>query len=402
MREWTKPKDLTEQVLRLWDKGRILAAKVTGEPLFPLSLRLHRPEAAAYSGSFEDVRKWIRTLEDGSRTKRGFGYDVEWSDVNHRQLGRNRIPRAVTLPTETDALKLIGRENEFLRFGQLLKATTNSFPDLLGWLARKPLMALDHAADWARVLSVLGWFKEHPQSSLYLRQLDIEGVDTKFIETRKPLLTELLDIVLRRVADPQDRVSAQTFEQSYGLRSRPPIIRFRVLDESLAIGSLLDIATPAAQFASLRIPAKRVFITENEVNGLAFPSVAESIVVFGLGYGLDLLSQALWMRECDIHYWGDLDTHGFAMLDKLRAAFPAARSLLMDRETLLTHRALWGREVVPFRGALTRLKPDERELFDALTQNLFGQGIRLEQERISFRHVRKVIWDIAGETPSAG
>ena len=263
-------------------------------------------------------------------------------------------------------------------------------------------MALDHAADWARVLSVLGWFKEHPRSSLYLRQLDIEGVDTKFIETRKPLLTELLDIVLRRVADPQDGVSAQTFEQSYGLRSRPPIIRFRVLDESLAIGSLLDIATPAAQFASLRIPAKRVFITENEVNGLALPSVAESIVVFGLGYGLDLLSQALWMRECDIHYWGDLDTHGFAMLDKLRAAFPAARSLLMDRETLLTHRPLWGREEVPFRGALTRLKPNERELFDALTQNLFGQGIRLEQERISFRHVRQVIWDIVGETTSAG
>jgi hypothetical protein len=402
MREWTKPKDLAEQVLRLWDKGRILVAKVTGEPLFPLSLRLRRPEAAAYSGSFEDVRKWIRTLEDGSRTKRGFGYDVEWSDVNHRQLGRNRIPRAVTLPTEADALKLIGRENEFLRFEQLLKTTTNSFPDLLGWLARKPLMALDHAADWARVLSVLGWFKEHPQSSLYLRQLDIEGVDTKFIETRKPLLTELLDIVLRRVGDPQDRILAQTFEQSYGLRSRPPIIRFRVLDESLAIGSLLDIATPAAQFASLRIPAKRVFITENEVNGLAFPSVAESIVVFGLGYGLDLLSQALWMRECDIHYWGDLDTHGFAMLDKLRAAFPAARSLLMDRETLLEHRALWGREVVPFRGALTRLKPGEREIFDALTQNLFGQGIRLEQERISFRHVRQVIWDIVGETPSAG
>jgi hypothetical protein len=58
-----------------------------------------------------------------------------------------------------------------------------------------------------------------------------------------------------------------------------------VLDRSLAVGGLLDVATPAAQFASLAMPARRIFITENEVNGLAFPDVAEGIVVFGLGYG---------------------------------------------------------------------------------------------------------------------
>lgn len=39
-----------------------------------------------------------------------------------------------------------------------------------------------------------------------------------------------------------------------------------------------------------------------------------------------------------VHYWGDLDTHGSAILDRLRAWLPQTRSFLMDRETLLDHR----------------------------------------------------------------
>jgi hypothetical protein len=34
-------------------------------------------------------------------------------------------------------------------------------------------------------------------------------------------------------------------------------------------------------------------------------------------------------------YWGDLDTHGFAILDELRAHCPHAESLLMNRATFL-------------------------------------------------------------------
>jgi hypothetical protein len=101
------------------------------------------------------------------------------------------------------------------------------------------------------------------------------------------------------------------------------------------------------------------------------------------------------MQDREIRYWGDIDTHGFAMLDRLRAIFPAARSLLMDRETLLAHRALWVREDTPFRGPLMRLESDERELFEALVHNRLGDGIRLEQERVSFGRVRQVMQDIA-------
>src|SRR5262249_46674153 len=161
------------------------------------------------------------------------------------------------------------------------------------------------------------------------------------------------------------------------------------LDKRIAIAGLSDLTIPVSDFAALNIAARHVFITENEVNGLAFPDFPEAIVVFGLGYGVELLHSASWMSARNIYYWGDIDTHGFAMLDRLRGGFPNARSLLMTRETLMAHRSLWGREDVPCRATLSRLEQDERALFDDLVSDRLGQNVRLEQEHVSYSSLEK-------------
>lgn len=58
---------------------------------------------------------------------------------------------------------------------------------------------------------------------LYLRQLAISGVDTKFIEQRKGTLAIIL---------PEGFINqnAQSFEQRYGLRVKPVQVRLRLLD----------------------------------------------------------------------------------------------------------------------------------------------------------------------------
>ena len=90
------------------------------------------------------------------------------------------------------------------------------------------------------------------------------------------------------------------------------------------------------------------------------------------------------MLGVPVTYWGDLDTHGFAILDRLRARLPQTRSLLMDRQTLLEHRERWGVEDRPTRAALTRLTTDEHLLYSELVTDGFGERIRLEQERINW------------------
>ena len=58
------------------------------------------------------------------------------------------------------------------------------------------------------------------------------------------------------------------------------------------------------------------------------------MVIFGGGYAVGLLESLAWLADLDVVYWGDIDTHGFAILDRLRRHFPRLRSVLMDRATL--------------------------------------------------------------------
>jgi hypothetical protein len=388
---WTTASDIKEQLQRTWDRGRILAARFGGPAVFPLSVRLNGPDTKALSERFQEVREWIAALERGAKAQQGFGYEIEWTEINHRQLGRNRIPKSVAIQTEEDALRMIGKRREADRFTTITDTTTKAFPELSQWLAKNPLRVLENADDWDSLLAVLGWFRDHPRCGLYLRQLDIPGVDTKFIETRKGFLAELLDCVLPAEAVDGKAVGIRGFEARYGLLAKPPLIRFRLLDSRQFIQGLSDITTTTAELARLAPSVSRVFITENETNGIAFPDVPDSMVIFGLGYGLDLLREVDWLHTKSIQYWGDIDTHGFAILDRLRVTFPHARSFLMDRATLLAHRALWVRESEPNRTPLAHLTDSEAALFEELRADRLGPSVRLEQERIQHGWLRRAL-----------
>jgi hypothetical protein len=394
--DWTTPDDVRAQIQRLWDRGLILAGRLGGEPVFPFRARLSRPSLRELSERFAEARAWIRALEEGSKTVTGAGYEVVYAEINHRQLGPNRVPEAVVVSNADDALSLIGKRRQVEVFERLVEETRDACPALVPWIANRPLELLAHEGDWSEILALVCWFQAHPRPAVYARQIDVPGVHTKFIEARRKLLSELLDSVLNADLLDGDASGVQGFERRYGLRSKPAPVRFRVLDERLRISGLHDIATPVEQFAELNLPVRRVFIAENEINGLAFPDAEASIVVFGLGYGLERLGATPWLRHKQIFYWGDLDTHGFAILDRLREIFPAARSILMDRETLLAHRALWGAEPERYGKPLLRLTPDEASLYDDLRLDRLGECVRLEQERIGFAHVARAVRGCSG------
>ena len=146
-----------------------------------------------------------------------------------------------------------------------------------------------------------------------------------------------------------------------------------------------------ADLARLHGFLARVFITENETNFLAFPPVDKAIVIFGAGYGWEALARAQWLQRCPIHYWGDIDTNGFAILAQLRARFAHVESFLMDRATLLAHESLWGREDRPRAADSSRLTPDERSLYEDLRDHRIRPSLRLEQEYIGFGRLEETL-----------
>lgn len=88
---------------------------------------------------FDAVRRWIRQLEDGSKSHKGYGYVIDWREINHRQVGRNRVPVQVVVADETEALNLIGKAADKRLFEQLAAITLQMFPALAGWLQRRPM-----------------------------------------------------------------------------------------------------------------------------------------------------------------------------------------------------------------------------------------------------------------------
>ena len=380
---WTTPTDLQAQVHKLWDRGLLLASVAGGESVFPRRLALKGPDSRALGERFSEVRDWIAGLVANEGL-----YRIEWRSVNHRVLGANRIPSAIWIDTLEQALGLIGKHRAAERFAGMVERTRETRAELIPWLAKRPLRALALAEEWPQLLAIVDWLSKHPRPEVYLRQVDLPGVHTKLIEGHRGVLAELFDLVLPGEAIDATHTGAFGFCRRYGFLDKPARVRFRMLDPTvrlLPMASDQDITLTQAAFSSLAPPVTTVFITENEINFLAFPNVRDSMVIFGAGYGFANLVAAHWLQEKNILYWGDIDTHGFAILNQLRGFFPHTVSFLMDRETLLAHRQFWGSEPQPQTGDLLRLTTEEQALYDQLRQHTWGVSVRLEQEKIGFQ-----------------
>lgn len=389
---WTRPADLRAQVQKLWDRGELLASLVTGDSLFPKRLAFKSPSSAEMADRFDEVRAWIGEIRVMPYCR------VEMREFRHRVFGANAMPQEAWIDSVKDALALIGKQKDTARFTALLEVTRKRQPPLLGWLAKRPLRALELSGEWGRLLEIVAWLENRPRPGVYLRQVDIPGVHSKFIEAHRGVLVELLDSVLPPASIDPAASGMSQFAKRYGFRDKPGRIRFRALDPAHALlpGAFVqDITLDAESFARLNPKVSRVFITENEINFLAFPQVRDSLVIFGAGYGFEMLRKAEWLLRCRIHYWGDIDTHGFAILDQLRSQFDQVASFLMDRATLQAFESQWGEEEKQTLRDLPRLTPEEMALYDDLRDNRIRKNLRLEQERIGFGWVESALAALA-------
>jgi hypothetical protein len=295
--------------------------------------------------------------------------EIKWTERRWRSLGTQLVPDRVVIHAPMDAAAWIGEQERWRsaqsRFYKILERR----PFLGQKLSRYfDLLADAPEDDIERVVSVLDWLETGDARAFYPRQLPIAGLDTKWIESRAAMVADLS-------GGPLD------------FRRPPAIVRMRVLDAGLseAAGGLSDISAPIGELAALAIRPSRVWVVENFQTGLAFESLRDTVVFMGLGYGVSVLASIPWVERAECVYWGDMDTHGFAMLSRARSVLPNLRSELMDEQTLLRFRDLWGIE--PAQCGTTEiaaLTTNEMNLFLSLQRHRWAPSIRLEQERIGW------------------
>ena len=324
-----------------------------------------------------DVEGTIRWIESWRSAESELPVTVTWGRKQWARVGAQTVPERVRVEGAHALAAIAGLAEEWgvmrsrcadLRAALVpLSFSTESVVAALqrhgGTIASLP------ARDFNVLAGVVEWLAKNPVSGRRVRELPIRGIDTKWLEHHRGLVEGL--------------VRAVTGRDTLGLTAAPRMVRVRAVDAALSIGGLADVTAPVVELASLPLNPGVVLITENLETMLALPNLPGVAAIHGSGYAVDRIAELPWATSSRVLYWGDLDSHGFAILNRARAAGLELESVLMDAATLQVHRDLWVPEPQPFTGELTRLTPGESATFALLATEGYP---RLEQERIPWAY----------------
>lgn len=385
--DWLTIKDIKQRLLKDWQRAKFQRTYLANEPLFPLVIPIKWPSLSSLIDHFCEIKPWINELKQYD----GMFYQIQYKTINHRSLGRQTLPEKIIFNDESSAFQFIKKQKIFAQFKQLCKQTLSQFPELRPFLEKHPNLPLAEAKHWGKLLAICDYLKQNTQPGCYIRELDLPNIDTKFIEKHKKVLMILLNVILPKEAVNQSAqgLANHGFERRFGFKYDEPLIRFRHLDP--AQKNYTDISVRISEFVKTPVACETIFITENKINGLSFPAYDDAIVIFGLGYGIQQLKAIPWFNNKTILYWGDIDTHGFAMLNQLRGYYPQTKSLLMDEYTLRRYQPQWTSEPSPVDIPLDHLTVQEQQLYQSLIHDRFGQAVRLEQEFVRLQDLVRLL-----------
>lgn len=366
--------EIKKKALRKYtDYLRNVAAGITFQQIEIPCNKKASDTIAEYQREFYDIRSL-------SKEVKGYGYTIEWKTIKNKMLGTQDFPSKIMFETADDFERFLQKVKEVADFRKNVALINGKFSKLQHWIEKYPQKVIDNSEDWNNILKVLDYFSKNPLPKLYIRELPIE-VHTKFVEQHKAVISELLDIVIEEYVDKNEK----DFEKRYGLRYDEPMVRMRLLDETLAtsyFSGLDDITIPVSLFLKLKMPISMAYIVENKVNFLTFPPVAKSIVIWGKGYGVASIKDSELLKSTELIYWGDLDAQGFEILSQFRSYFARVKSLLMDKATF--DKYFENDLGTPSRiNAKLNLTTEEEELYSYIKTNNY----RLEQEKIPQSYV---------------
>jgi hypothetical protein len=222
-----------------------------------------------------------------------------------------------------------------------------------------------------------------------LRMISLAGIDTKFFERNRLLISALLDV---RFDGEAGRVGLEAF---LGAATES--------DDWLLVvdldGHLLPFRKQRVSSLELKnaaLPAERILLVENEQSLHQLPVVPETIAVLGTGFNLSWAAST-WLHKKQIAYWGDIDTWGLHLLARARSALPHLAALMMTPEVFAAYHDFAVPEPVTAGDAPPDgLNAPEQSLYERLLRDPKG---RLEQEFLPVPFVHQAILDWACAKP---
>jgi hypothetical protein len=377
------PTDITQQALNKYPQ--FVESWFAGKSIFPWEVRFGRADP---SSSLRQLRQDIELLLSKSHSVTGRGYRVDLAERNLRLHGPQQLPVRVWFENECDYLEFIEKQQPFTQLQADIAAAISHAPILEIWARANARTILNRLqAGEGRPLGLaIQSLHANPHPCSFSREIPLPGVSGKFIESAIDLIAD----ILREIGSPAWKPGKDAHE-SLSLRKTPRLIRAMILD-----GGRLDYGTPVDRFTRPE-GVLNVLAVENLRSFLTLPAIPNTLAVFGEGKAAQTLSNISWLRDVQLFYWGDIDPHGYAILNALRGEFPAARSVLMDEACLTRYEKLLSPAEVVNTPLFERLIPTER----AAAQLTQGGKHGIEQEKLPPMEVAAALQLSIGAAPNA-
>jgi len=350
-----------------------------------MRIPLRPPGSDERSGSPAQCQEWAAKWT----AYIGPGY-LEHTDLTF-STGIHPMPKTLVLERPGDVARVHADDLEtWLRCGKRLAELQKSFPRANFHSHVRAITQLA-ADDYACLHRAVTWLTVNPSSGLFLRQLPIEGVHTKWLAAYSTLVLALLgDDVAEQSPDARER----SLHERLGLRTIPELVQVTLLDPALR-AQFAGMRTFAATIDDLnrwREQPSQVLILNNRETAFAITNNHKrTAVLYGHDFHAGPYARINWVWTAErIVYWGDIDTASLQFVSDLRALGIPVRTVLTDTGTLHRYRRLAVEGELPRRNtAPPHITDAERELYERLAAYSaeHGTGLLLEQERLPWQEV---------------
>lgn len=372
------PEELAKRLARQWSDARLRETRLLNGDAWPVRISIAKPTAN------EVINEPALVQDRISAWRRVSVGRITWKSIRYRSLADELpVPISWELDTPSQWIEAASDSSVGREFEKLSRIIESVDPLFHSYIIRQRHTVTHTLADeiiTAARVAMTVW--PGMADGAPLRSLPIAGVDSKFFERNKTLVTRLLDIRFEGAASDK---GLEAF-----LGAVPDSNQWLLLVD--LDGNLLpfsQIRIRASELEGAGLPGKRLLIVENERCSYALPQVEDCISLLGAGLNLTWLG-AKWLANTQIAYWGDIDTWGLTMLARAREKQPGLTALLMSREVFDRFKDVHAvPEPVPAPQELpSHLSVAEADLYQSLLRTERG---RLEQEFLPTALVQSAI-----------
>lgn len=382
---WGKlPDEVYSHIKKLeWDKQKNLKERLMHKRKFPIEISLGTPTGDQILDNMMYFKNFINQWKNFPQQ-----HWIKWQDKKYNTLGLQRIPVTLILNNLKELFEFLGPdiEKKIEKLSKIIEPLTTYdqrfYPILIQHLSIVEQLTPQESIN---ITSLLQQLTPNMGKGLYLRSLPLKGIDTKFLENNKILVSALLDVLYNNAI-----TQAGNLLKWLGCLDNPKgwlIVKPLCKKTQESLAGLPILQMDQHTLTHYELPANNILVVENIQSGLSLPELPDTIAVIGCGNNVNWLS-AQWLKNKRVAYWGDIDSWGLKILSLSKTLCPHIQTLMMDEETLKLYKNNMVTESESYSDIPVNLDSSEKDLFIVLQSNKYNAN-RLEQEKLPNDYIQK-------------